>query len=146
MLSSSAITTARRELDRGPHDADPHWTRTVSASEITEFEAAGRTDLGALTQAIRLRQATLDDTAKAPAKAPRDQANNRATLASILVLTGDMEQAIHHGLIIVPALGTTLTSKRVLQRLRPVRDAANTTAAAEFCDRFDTAARALATA
>ncbi|MGH3907499.1 MAG: hypothetical protein ACRDTE_25480, partial [Pseudonocardiaceae bacterium] len=24
----SAITTARRELDRGPHETDPHWTRT----------------------------------------------------------------------------------------------------------------------
>lgn len=31
----SAITAARRELDRGPHETDPPWTRTVSHSEIT---------------------------------------------------------------------------------------------------------------
>ncbi|MGH3697243.1 MAG: hypothetical protein ACRDRX_25215 [Pseudonocardiaceae bacterium] len=58
----SAITTARRELDRGPHDAD-----------------------------------------------------------------------------------STLTSVRVLRELRPVRDAAGA-ARQEFCDRFDTAARALSAA
>ncbi len=133
----SAITTARRELDRGPHETDPPWTRTVSDSEITEFEAIGKTELGAPIQAIRLRQAVLDDTAKAP----RDQANNRANLASVLVQTGDLDQAIHHGLLILPELGTTLTSSRVLRRLQPVRDAAR--AAAEFCERFDAAARAL---
>lgn len=135
----SAITTARRELDRGPHETDPPWTRTVSDSEITEFEAIGKTELGAPIQAIRLRQAVLDDTAKAP----RDQANNRANLASVLVQTGDLDQAIHHGLLILPELGTTLTSSRVLQRLQPVRDAASAAAAAEFCERFDAAARAL---
>ncbi|MGH3798036.1 MAG: hypothetical protein ACRDSP_24530 [Pseudonocardiaceae bacterium] len=48
--------------------------------------------------------------------------------------------------MILPELGITLTSSRVLQRLRPVREAAGTAAAAEFCDRFDDAARALATA
>jgi hypothetical protein len=135
----SAITTARRELDRGPHETDPPWTRTVSDSEITEFEAIGKTDLDAPIQAIRLRQAVLDDTAKAP----RDQANNRANLASVLVQTGDLDQAIHHGLLILPQLGNTLTSSRVLQRLQPVRDAASATA--EFCERFDAAARALRT-
>jgi hypothetical protein len=84
----SAITTARRELDRGPHETDPPWTRTVSDSEITVFEAIGKTDFGAPIQAIRLRQAVLDDTAKAP----RDQAINRANLASVLVQTGDLDQ------------------------------------------------------
>ncbi|MGH3942323.1 MAG: hypothetical protein ACRDTG_27625 [Pseudonocardiaceae bacterium] len=135
----AAITTARRELDRGPHESDPHWTRTVSDSEITEFEAIGKTELGATTQAIRLRQAVLDDTAKAP----RDQANNRANLAGVLAQTGDLNQAIAHGLLILPELGTTLASGRVLQRLQPVRDAAATARAAEFCERFDAAARAL---
>ncbi|MGH3913609.1 MAG: hypothetical protein ACRDTC_09380 [Pseudonocardiaceae bacterium] len=135
----SAITTARRELDRSPHEADPHWTRTVSDSEITEFEAIGKTELGATAQAIRLRQAVLDDNAKAP----RDQANNRANLAGVLVQTGDLNQAIEHGLLLLPELGTTLTSSRVLRRLQPVRDAATTARAAEFCDRFDAAARAL---
>jgi hypothetical protein len=135
----SAITAARRELDRGPHETDPPWTRTVSDSEITEFEAIGKRELGAPIQAIRLRQSVLDNTTQCP----RDQANNRANLASVLVQTGDLDQAIHHGLLILPGLGTTLTSSRVLQRLRPVRDAASAAAAAGFCERFDAAARAL---
>ncbi|MGQ0777203.1 MAG: hypothetical protein ACT4NY_22770 [Pseudonocardiales bacterium] len=62
--------------------------------------------------------------------------------------TGDLDQAISHGLMVVPELGTTLTSGRVLQRLQPVREAAGAAGAAgaaEFCDRFDAAARALRT-
>ncbi len=48
-----AITAAHRELDRSPHETDPPWTRTVSDSEITEFEAIGKMELGAPIQAIR---------------------------------------------------------------------------------------------
>jgi hypothetical protein len=59
------------------------------------------------------------------------------------VAVGDLDQAIDHGLTILPELGTTLTSSRVLQRLQPVRDAASAAAAAEFCERFDASARAL---
>ncbi|MGH3707829.1 MAG: hypothetical protein ACRDRQ_06930 [Pseudonocardiaceae bacterium] len=59
----------------------------------------------------------------------------------MLIRTGDLDQAIHHSLLILPELGTTLTSSRVLQRLRPVRDAASVTT--EFCERFDAAARVL---
>jgi hypothetical protein len=136
----SAITTARRELDRDPHETDPPWTRTVSHSEITAFEAIGKEELGAHTQAVRRWQAVLDDTTP---WAPRDQANYRALLAGALVQTGDLDQAIHHGLLILPELGTTLTSSRVLQRLQPVCDAASVAAAAEFCERFDAAAVAL---
>lgn len=133
----SAITTARRALDRGPHETDPAWTRTVSHAEITVFESIGREELGAPAQAVRLREEILDDTTQAP----RDQASNRALLAGALVAVGDLDQAIAHGLMVLPDLGTTLTSGRVLQRLRPVREAAG--AAAEFCDRFDAASRAL---
>jgi hypothetical protein len=135
----SAIIAARRELDRGPHETDPPWTRTVSHSEITVFEANGTEDLGKPAQGVRLRQAVLDDTAYFP----RDQAINRSGLAGALVRAGDLDQAIHHGLLILPELGTTLTSSRVLQRLRPVRDAASAAAAAGFCERFDAAARVL---
>jgi hypothetical protein len=46
-----AITAARRELDRGPHETDPPWTRTVSDSEITVFESIGKEELGATDQA-----------------------------------------------------------------------------------------------
>ncbi|MGH3905751.1 MAG: hypothetical protein ACRDTE_16440 [Pseudonocardiaceae bacterium] len=138
----AAITTARRELDRGPHETDPHWTRTISPAEITVFESVGKEELGAHAQAVQLRQALLGDTAQVR----RDQASNRALLAGALVAVGDLDQAIEHGMLILPDLGTTLTSGRVLKRLRPVREAANATTATEFCERFDAAARALRTA
>jgi hypothetical protein len=135
----SAITTARRELDRGPHDADSMRTKFVSHSEITGYEAMARAQLGAPAQAVRLYQAVLDDSARSP----RDQAYYRALLAATLVQAGDLDQAVSHGLTVLPDLGTTLTSVRVLRELRPVRDAAGAAGAAEFCDRFDIAARAL---
>lgn len=53
---------------------------------------------------------------------------------------GDVARAIAHGMMILPELGTTMTSGRVLRRLRPVREAASTARAAEFCERFDAAA------
>jgi tetratricopeptide (TPR) repeat protein len=136
----SAVMSAHRELDRGPHEADPSWTKVVRPSEITAWEAAGRAALGRTAHAVRLYQAVLDD----PTRASRNQANTRALLAATLVREGDLDQAISHGMRILPDLGTTLTSGRVLERLRPVRDAAEgTPAAAEFCDQFDAAARAL---
>ncbi|MBV9013094.1 MAG: helix-turn-helix domain-containing protein [Pseudonocardiales bacterium] len=135
----SAITAAKRELDRGPHEADSWRTQFVSHSEVTGHEALGRAQLGKPTQAVQLYQSVLDDTARSP----RDLANYRADLAGALVQAGDIEQAIAQGLMVLPDLGTTLTSGRVLQRLRPVRAAADTATAAEFRDRFDAAARAL---
>lgn len=135
----SAITTARRELDRGPHETDPTWTKFVSHSEITGYEAMARAQLGAPAQAARLYHAVLDDAARSP----RDQAYYRALLAGTLVQAGDPEQAISHGLTVLPDLGTTLTSVRVLRELRPVREATGAAGAVEFTDRFDTAARAL---
>ncbi len=103
------------------------------------FEAIGKKDLGTPAQAVQLRQAVLDDTAYFPG----DQAINRSGLAGALVQAGDLNQAIDHSLMILPELGTTLTSVRVLQRLQPVRGAASAAAAAEFCERFDAAGRAL---
>lgn len=135
----SAITAARRELDRGPHEADSWRTQFVRHSEITGYEAMGKAQFGAPAQAARLYQVVLDDTARSP----RDQAYYRALLAGTLTQTGDIDQAISHGLLILPDLGETLTSIRVLRELRPVREAAGAAAAAEFCDRFDSAARAL---
>ncbi|MGQ0775146.1 MAG: helix-turn-helix domain-containing protein [Pseudonocardiales bacterium] len=137
----SAITTARRELDRGPHETDPTWTKFVRHSEITVYEAKGRKRLDSPARAVKLCHAVLEDTARSF----RDRACQRASLAENLVQTGDLDQAIAHGLMIVPELGTTLTSGRVLQRLQPVREAAGAAGAAEFCDQFDAAARALRT-
>lgn len=135
----SAITTARRELDRGPHDADSIRTKWFTHSEITGYEAAGRAQLGAPDQAVQLYHAVLDDTARSP----RDQAFYRSRLAGTLVTTGDLDQAISHGLAILPDLGTTLTSGRVLRNLRPLRSAATGPTGAEFRDQFDAAAHAL---
>jgi len=137
----SAISTARRELDRGPHEADLPRTRFVRHSEIIGYEALGHARLGALTQATRLHEAVLDDTTRSP----RDQTYYRALLAANLVAAGDPEQAISHGLTILPTLGSPLTSARVLRELRPVREVAGP-AATEFCEQFDTATRALRTA
>jgi hypothetical protein len=135
----SAITTARRELDRGSHDADSTWARYVNHSDVTGYEAMGRAHLGAPAQAVaRLYQAVLDDTANSH----RTQVYYRALLAGTLVQAGDLDQAISHGLMILPDLGP-LTSGRMLRELRPVREAAGAAGAVEFCDRFDTAARAL---
>ncbi|MDQ2883104.1 MAG: hypothetical protein M3Y48_18485 [Actinomycetota bacterium] len=137
----STITTARRELDRGPHEADPTWTRFVSHSEITGYEAMGRARFGAPDQATRLYHEVLEDTARSP----RDLAYYRALLAGTLVQSGAHDQAISHGLTVLTDLGTTMTSVRVLRELRSVRDAAGGAGGAEFCDRFDTVARALST-
>lgn len=135
----AAITTARRELDRGPHETDQARTRFVRHSEITAYEALGTAALGAADQAARLHEAVLDDTTRSP----RDQAYFRALLARTLVAAGDPEQAIHHGQLILPALGSPLRSARILRELRPVRQAATGTNAAEFRERYDAAARAL---
>lgn len=138
----SAITTARRELDRGPHDADSARTRFVRPSEVSVYEALGKARLGAPHRAVRLYDTVLDDAARSP----RDQAYFRSLLAGPLVTAGEPDQAIHHGLTILPDQGVILTSGRVLRDLQPVRDAAATSGADEFCARFDAAARALHTA
>jgi len=103
------------------------------------YEAQGKARLGSPGQAVKLYHVVLDDTARSP----RDRALQRASLAKTLVQAGDVDQAVSHGMMVLPGLGTTLTSGRVLQRLQPVRNAASPTAAAEFCDRLDDAARAL---
>lgn len=145
----SAITAARRELDRGPHEADTLRTRFVRPSEITLYEALGRAQLGGGAQAVRLHEAVLADTTRSP----RDQAYFRALSAGNLVAAGDTEQAISHGLTALSGLGSSLMSVRVLRELRPVREAVGATGtgatgagaagATEFRERFDAAARAL---
>ncbi|HEU0090200.1 MAG TPA: hypothetical protein VFQ77_21530 [Pseudonocardiaceae bacterium] len=138
----SAITTARRELDRSPHEADTLRTRFVHQSEITGYEALGRAQLGAFDQATRLHEVVLDDTARSP----RDQAYYRALLAGALVAAGDPEQAVHNGLTILSELGSPLVSIRTLHELRPVREAAGVPGATEFRERFDAATRTLRSA
>ncbi|MGH3907835.1 MAG: hypothetical protein ACRDTE_27195, partial [Pseudonocardiaceae bacterium] len=98
--------------------------------------------LGAPARAVRLYQSALDNSTRSL----RGEAITRSKLAEALVEAGDLDQAIAQGLMILPDLGTTLSSGVVLQQLRPVREAAGATAATEFCERFDAAARTLRTA
>ncbi|MGH3903597.1 MAG: hypothetical protein ACRDTE_05310, partial [Pseudonocardiaceae bacterium] len=82
----AAITTARRELDRGPHDADPRWTQFLGHSEITSIEAGGNVHLGAPARAVRLYQSALDNSTRSL----RGEAITRSKLAEALVEAGDL--------------------------------------------------------
>ncbi|MGH3905750.1 MAG: hypothetical protein ACRDTE_16435, partial [Pseudonocardiaceae bacterium] len=82
----SAITTARRELDRGPHDTDPTWTRFLGHPEITSIEAGGNVHLGAPARAVRLYQSALDNSTRSL----RGEAITRSKLAEALVEAGDL--------------------------------------------------------
>ncbi|GII34618.1 helix-turn-helix domain-containing protein [Planotetraspora mira] len=137
----AAISRARSELDRNSHDADHPWTAFISQSEITGYEAMGRSQLGHPDRAARLYRAVLDD----PSRSSRDRAYYRARLAAAAVADGDRQTAIEEGLAILPDLGERLTSVRVLNELRPVRQVAESIDEA-FCERFDKAARTLAPA
>jgi transcriptional regulator with XRE-family HTH domain len=142
----AAITTARRDLDRGPHPTDPQWTSYVSGFEIVGYEAIGYEALACVRNERNGRVAAmyrevLDD--PDPARSPLDHANYRSRLARALAEEGDSTEAIAEGQSLLPDLGERIISNRVLNRLRPVRAAAETAAAEEFCTRFDAAERAL---
>jgi transcriptional regulator with XRE-family HTH domain len=142
----SAIVTARRELDRGEHPTDPQWASYVTDSEITSFEARGYSALARVQgerddRVSTLYRTVLDDSALCP----RDQAGFRALLAQTLLANGDHTQAISEGMALLPDLGQRVISTRALNRLRPVRTAAEKTGEEEFCARFDASARALGT-
>jgi transcriptional regulator with XRE-family HTH domain len=135
----SAMTRARRELDRGPHPTDPPLSRFVTESEITAVEAGGRMLLGQPDRATVLYAAGLDD----PGRSRRDQVSRRAWLADALLEQGDRSQAVAEGTTVLHEFGEGLTSTRILNRLRPLRAAADRSAAEEFCALFDAAERVL---
>jgi transcriptional regulator with XRE-family HTH domain len=142
----SQITTARRELERGRHAADPAWAMFVSDSEITGYEALGYEAISRVQQAnnglaTALYRTVLDD----PNRSACDQAYYRARLADALLNEGDVDQAIVEGATLLPSMtGGQMTSARSLAELRPLRTAAGRTSAEEFCARFDAAVRTLA--
>jgi hypothetical protein len=136
----SAITRAWRELDRGPSVADPVWLRFVNVSEITVHEAKGRLYLGDPTAAAELYRASLED----PELPPRNRVNYHAQLAAALARAGDAAGALREGLAVLPTLEGPVASPRTLLELMPVRSAAQTAGAEEFCVRFDQAARGTA--
>jgi transcriptional regulator with XRE-family HTH domain len=141
----SAISTARRELDRGPHTADPAWAMYISDSEITGYEALGHEALSrlhghAFDKAVDLYRTVLAD----PTRTARDQAYYRARMAGALLDQGDLQQAIAEGTALLPLMsGGQMTSTRSLVELQPLRAAAERAAAEEFCARYDAAAQAL---
>jgi transcriptional regulator with XRE-family HTH domain len=140
------ITTARRELDRGGHAADPPWAMFVSESEVTGYEAMGDEAIGRVQgarsgRATTLYRAVLED----PGRSARDQVCYRASLASALLNDGDINLALTEGAAILPAMtGGRMNSARSLAEMRPLRAAAEQAAAEEFCARFDAATRAVA--
>jgi hypothetical protein len=141
----AALAKVRRELDRGPHPADPAWAAFVTPAEATGFEASGYEAVARVRgltcdRASRLYRAVLDDSGGSR----RDRTYYRSRLARSLLADGDRTQAIHEGLSVLPDLGERIVSTRVLNELRPVRAAAEKAAAEEFCARFDAAAKALA--
>jgi transcriptional regulator with XRE-family HTH domain len=142
----SRITTARRELERGEHAADPPWAMFVSESEINGYEALGYEAIGCVREvssgrATALYRAVVDD----PHRSASDRAYYQARLASALLNEGEMELAINEGTAILPSMTAgRMTSARSLAEMRPLRAAAEQAAAKEFCARFDAAMRMLA--
>ncbi len=125
------IASARRELDRGDHPADPHWAGFVTMSEITAHEAMAALSQGQPQSAARLFRDVLDD----PGLPARNRALYQARLAVTLHAVGDKEEAVSEGLQVLDVLEGPVKSARTLHQLRPVRqDAAP---GSEFAVRFD---------
>jgi hypothetical protein len=125
------LVAAQRELDRGDHPRDPHWTAWVKPSEITCAEAMTYATLGNGGRAAGLFREVLSD-ADLPA---RNRALYRASLASSLAAEGDSSQATAEGLRVLPALEGPVRSARTLNQLRPVRQ--QVARDSEFALRFD---------
>jgi DNA-binding XRE family transcriptional regulator len=140
----SAITRARRELDRGPRDDDPpQWLRFVGETEITGVEARGYLNLGEASHSVLLYRRVLDD----GGLSARNRASYGAGLADALLRQGARQDAVTAAMAALLAIEAGVTSIRCLNRLRLVRAAAGTTMGSEeFCARFDAAERALASA
>ncbi len=137
----SAITRARRELDRGMSDGDPEWSRFVDEAEINANEAGGHVDLGELARGERLLRRVLDD-----GLSPRHQANHGANLAISLLGQGARMDAIDAATTVLSALESGVTSGLALSKLRPVRVAARRADHDEFCTRYDAIKRSLTAA
>lgn len=136
----SAIADARRELDRIlAGTEEPPWIKFVDESEIATQEAVGYQNLGDPTTASLLHRQSLD----APDVSRRNRACGQAQLAAALAECGDAQSAVSEGLDVLPALSDGVTSIRTLNYLRPVRIAAEKSAAEEFCIHFDAVERQL---
>jgi transcriptional regulator with XRE-family HTH domain len=137
----SAITQARRELDRSPQDEKPpEWLRFVDHAEIKGVEAHGWLNLG-----DHDRSALLFTQVLASGLSARNRASHGAGLAEALLKQGARQDAVIAAMDVLPALESGVTSMRCLNRLRLVRQAAGSTGeSSEFCDRFDAIERTMA--
>jgi hypothetical protein len=130
------ISAARRELDRGDHPSDPHWTAFVTQAEVTAHEAISWLALNQADNAAMLFREVLDDDVL-PA---RNRALYQAQLATSLAAAGDRKEAIAEGMRVLPTLEGEVRSARTVNQLRPVRQGENHDT--EFAVRFDALAAA----
>ncbi|WP_281281023.1 helix-turn-helix domain-containing protein [Actinocorallia herbida] len=124
---------ARRALDHDHGDQLP-WTRFITQSEITGYQAMGAEALDEPGRSVTLYLDVLAD----KNRSPRDLTVYRAYLAGALCTVGDLDTAVSQGLQALGDLGASLGSARVLRTLAPVRNASPDE---EFRTRFDAAAR-----
>ena len=137
----SAITRARRELDRGVRADDPEWIQFVDETEITGHEAMGVLNLGKPGRGETLYRTVLDSNLTR-----RNRTYYGALLSGALLKQHAREHAIAEGMSVLPALADGVTSVRTLNELRPLRavDGPHTEERAAFCAQFDAVARSMA--
>ncbi|GAB2833366.1 hypothetical protein GCM10022221_35310 [Actinocorallia aurea] len=133
MAHEKCIGRARRALEHDRGEPLP-WTRFVTHSEITGYEALGAEALDEPDRSLSLYRDVLSD----DNRSPRDRAVYRAYLAGALCTAGDVTLAVSQGTQVLTALGASIGSARVLRTLAPLRSASNDE---EFATRFDAAAR-----
>ncbi|KAB2350204.1 hypothetical protein [Actinomadura rudentiformis] len=138
-----AITSARRELDRGPHASDRPWFAFVTGTEITGHEARALADRASITGDRSHVEASAELYAKVledPTLLPRNHAFYSALLAAVRLQAGDIRGAVESGERALSALEGTVFSVRTLNTLRPVRAEVDDE---EFAGRFDLLAKSL---
>jgi hypothetical protein len=130
------ISAARRELDRGDHPSDPHWTAFVTPAEVTAHEAISCLALNHADSAAAMFRDVLDE-GVLPA---RNRALYQAQLAASLAAAGDHKEAVAEGMRVLSVLESEVRSARTVKQLRTVRQHENRDT--QFAIRFDALAAA----
>ncbi|GAA2148969.1 hypothetical protein GCM10009727_52190 [Actinomadura napierensis] len=131
----SAVLTAHRELDRGPHPSDRPWFAFVTHAEVLGHEARAAADSGNRGQAAVLYERVLED----DDLLPRNQTFYKARLASVRLSLGDHDGALENGRAALSALEGNVTSVRALNTLQSLRAVGDE----EFSGRLDAVADTL---
>jgi transcriptional regulator with XRE-family HTH domain len=130
-----SMSTAWREMDwaaeREPIEECPTWLQFVSHAEIRFHEAMGYDHLGDAPTAIAAFADVLTHRSR-----PRNAAGYRASFASMMARAGDVSGAVGEAMPLFTVLGQSVSSKRTLAKLMPVRDATGDRYG-EFNDRYD---------